>query len=191
YDECGDKQNGEDHIDAKFAVNAGKRLGLGFDINYAYARGYFSNQNTSHFGFTLYSSYLGDRYQMHAMLSTYNQKVAENGGLTDDAYITLPESFSDDFAPNEIPTVLEQNWNRNKHQHFFLTHRYNVGFYRLVPRTEEEIKARKFAAESKKENEERKAEANSGAGGRKPRQKSSDRAGEPMGRPEGALIMGD
>jgi len=191
YDECGDKQNGEDHIDAKFAVNAGKRLGLGFDINYAYARGYFSNQNTSHFGFTLYSSYLGDRYQMHAMLSTYNQKVAENGGLTDDAYITLPESFSDDFAPNEIPTVLEQNWNRNKHQHFFLTHRYNVGFYRLVPRTEEEIKARKFAAESKKENEERKAEADSGAGGRKPRQKSSDRAGEPMGRPEGALIMGD
>lgn len=191
YDECGDKQNGEDHIDAKFAVNAGKRLGLGFDINYAYARGYFSNQNTSHFGFTLYSSYLGDRYQMHAMLSTYNQKVAENGGLTDDAYITLPESFSDDFAPNEIPTVLEQNWNRNKHQHLFLTHRYNVGFYRLVPRTEEEIKARKFAAESKKENEERKAEADSGAGGRKPRQKSSDRAGEPMGRPEGALIMGD
>lgn len=191
YDECGDKQNGEDHIDAKFAVNAGKRLGLGFDINYAYARGYFSNQNTSHFGFTLYSSYLGDRYQMHAMLSTYNQKVAENGGLTDDAYITLPESFSDDFAPNEIPTVLEQNWNRNKHQHFFLTHRYNVGFYRLVPRTEEEIKARKFAAESKKENEERKAEADSGTGGRKPRQKSSDRAGEPMGRPEGALIMGD
>lgn len=191
YDECGDKQNGEDHIDAKFAVNAGKRLGLGFDINYAYARGYFSNQNTSHFGFTLYSSYLGDRYQMHAMLSTYHQKVAENGGLTDDAYITLPESFSDDFASNEIPTVLEQNWNRNDHRHLFLTHRYNVGFYRLVPRTEEEIKARKFAAESKKENEERKADADSSAGGRNSRQKKAANASQPMGRPEGAAIMGD
>lgn len=191
YDECGDKQNGEDHIDAKFAVNAGKRLGLGFDINYAYARGYFSNQNTSHFGFTLYSSYLGDRYQMHAMLSTYHQKVAENGGLTDDAYITLPESFSDDFASNEIPTVLEQNWNRNDHRHLFLTQRYNVGFYRLVPRTEEEIKARKFAAESKKENEERKADADSSAGGRNSRQKKTANASQPMGRPEGAAIMGD
>ena len=35
YDNCGDKQNGEDHIDAKFAVNASKELGFGFDLNYA------------------------------------------------------------------------------------------------------------------------------------------------------------
>lgn len=193
YDECGDKQNGEDHIDAKFAVNAGKRLGLGFDINYAYARGYFSNQNTSHFGFTLYSSYLGDRYQMHTMFSTYNQKVAENGGITDDAYITLPESFNDDFAENEIPTVLEKNWNRNKHLHFFLSHRYNLGFYRMVPRTEEEIKARKFAAESKKENEARKANEadDKKEKGRLPRQKRDASNNVPAGRPEGAIIMGD
>ena len=33
YDNCGDKQNGEDHIDAKFAVNANKRLGFGFDLD--------------------------------------------------------------------------------------------------------------------------------------------------------------
>ena len=32
YENCGDKQHGEDHIDAKFAVNAGKRLGFGFKL---------------------------------------------------------------------------------------------------------------------------------------------------------------
>lgn len=191
YDECGDKMNGEDHIDAKFAVNAGKRLGFGFDINYAYARGYFSNQSTSHFGFTLYSSYLGDKYQMHSMFSTYNQKVAENGGITDDAYITLPESFNDDFASNEIPTVLEQNWNRNKHLHFFLTHRYNLGFYRMVPRTEEEIKARKFAAESKKENEDKKLEKDIDGNKSKSKLSKEKKKDEPSGRPDGAVIMGD
>lgn len=190
YDECGDKQNGEDHIDAKFAVNAGKRFGAGFDINYAYARGYFSNQSTSHFGFTLYSSYLGDRYQMHTMFSTYNQKVAENGGITDDKYITLPESFNDSYSTNEIPTVLEQNWNRNKHLHFFLTHRYNVGFYRLVPRTEEEIKARKFAAESKQENDAKKDNLEKTADN-KNRRRGKNTDNEPLGRPDGAIVMGD
>ena len=32
YDNCGDKASGEDHIDAKFAVNANKRLNFGFDL---------------------------------------------------------------------------------------------------------------------------------------------------------------
>ena len=187
YDECGDKQNGEDHLDAKFAVNAGKRIGAGFDINYAYARGYFSNQSTSHFGFTLYSSYLGDQYQMHTMFSTYNQKVAENGGITDDAYITLPESFNDSYDTSEIPTILEQNWNRNKHLHFFLTHRYSLGFYRLEPRTEEEIKARQFATESKKDNDASKD--NNGIDTDIKKKKST--SDEPMGRPEGAIVVGD
>ena len=78
YDNCGDKQYGEDHIDAKFAINANKELGFGFDLNYAYARGYYSNQAASHFGATLYASYLGDQYQMHALFTAYHQKVAEN-----------------------------------------------------------------------------------------------------------------
>ena len=91
YDNCGNKTNGEDHIDAKFAVNAGKRLGFGFDLNYAYARGYFANQSTSHFGATFWASYIGDQYNMHTILSTYHQKATENGGITDDNYVTHPE----------------------------------------------------------------------------------------------------
>lgn len=158
YDNCGDKLNGEDHIDVMFATNANKRLGFGFDINYSYARGYYANQNTSHFGTTLYSSYDGDRYKMHAMFSVYHQKVAENGGITDDNYITHPETFDDQFMENEIPTVLQQNWNRNDNIHLFLSHRYSFGFYRKVRMTDEEIKARRFAAESKKDNAERKKE---------------------------------
>ena len=158
YDNCGDKTNGEDHIDALFAVNAGKRLGMGFDLNYAYARGYYSNQNASHFGATFFASYLGDQYNMHAIFSTYHQKVSENGGITDDNYITHPESFDDSYSENEIPTVLSRNWNRNNNIHFYLTHRYSLGFYRKVKMTEEEIKARQFAAASKQEHDKRKKE---------------------------------
>lgn len=156
YNTCGNRTNGEDHLTAKFGVNSGKRLGVGFNFDYIYGRGFYQNQSTSHFNYTMYGSYLGDRYQAHVLMSTNHQKVTENGGITNDNYITHPESFDDDFLSNEIPTVLEQNWNRNDNQHIFFTQRYNVGFNRKVKMTEEEIKARKFAIESKRENDARK-----------------------------------
>lgn len=156
YNTAGNRTNGEDHFTAKFGVNAGKRLGVGFNFDYIYGRGYYQNQSTSHFNYTMYGSYLGDRYQAHLLFSTNHQKVTENGGITDDNFVLHPESFDDDFATNEIPTVLENNWNRNDNQHVFLSHRYNVGFKRKVKMTEEEIKAKKFAMEAKRDSDERK-----------------------------------
>ena len=157
YNTCGNKTNGEDRLTAKFGVNAGKRLGVGFNVDYLYGRGYYTDQNTSHFKFLLYGSYLGERYQAHLLFSTLAQKVAENGGITNDEYIKHPESFSDNFATNEIPTVLERNWNRNYSQHVFLTHRYSFGFRKKVKMSDDEIAARKFAMESQKENEAQRA----------------------------------
>lgn len=157
YNTCGNRTNGEDHLKAKFAVNAGKKFGTGFLFDYLYGRGYYNSQSTSHFNFTLYGSYIGDRYQAHFLARTLHEKVAENGGITNDLYITHPESFNESYATSEIPTMFEQNWNRNDNQHIFFTQRYSVGFNRKVPMTPEEIKARKFALASQKEKEEREA----------------------------------
>jgi len=182
YGSCGDKTTGEDLIDAKFAVNAGKRTGIGFNLKYAYARGYFQSQSTSHFLANLYVSHLGDQYQMHLLLSTNHQKVTENGGIINDNYITHPELFAESFAENEIPTVLERNWNRNHHQHLFLTHRYSLGFFRKVPMTEEELKARQFAEEAQKEKKDGKGK------GKREREGRPEEA--PKGRPDNAKIAG-
>nr|MBP7473310.1 hypothetical protein [Prevotella sp.] len=129
---CGDRTNGEDDFKAIFATNYGKKVGFGFRFDYKYGRGYYSNQSTSHFGYTMWGSYIGDRYQAHLLFSTNHQKVAENGGITDDNYITHTESFNDSFQTSEIPTVLEQNWNRNDNNHICFTHRYSLGFNRKV-----------------------------------------------------------
>lgn len=160
YNACGDKLFGEDHLKARFAVNAGKRLGVGFKFDYIYAPGYYQNQGTSHFNYTFWTSYLGDRYQAHLLLSTNHQKVTENGGITDDNYILHPESFTDDFSENEIPVRLTSNWNKNDNQHIFFTHRYNIGFKRKVPMTEQEIEAKRFAMASAKESKEREQQKN-------------------------------
>ena len=192
YDNCGDKQNGEDHIDAKFAVNANKRLGFGFDLDYFYARGYYQNQNVSHFRATLFSSYRGDRYQMHLLATAYQHKTNENGGITNDNYITHPELFTEQFTESEIPTVLSSNWNRNKSQHLFFTQRLNFGFYRKVKMTDDEIKARQFATASAKQKADREAKGNEdkeskNASGRKEKKNAEN---VPAGRPADAKIAG-
>ena len=196
YNTAGNRTNGEDHFKAKFGVNAGKRIGAGFSTDYIYGRGYYSSQSTSHFNFTLYGSYLGDRYQAHLLLSTNHEKVTENGGITNDNYITHPESFSDNFATSEIPTVLEENWNRNTNFRAFLTHRYSVGFNRKVKMTEEEIKAKKFALESKKEAEAAKAKEEAERKARRSGQEFDEKSYEKgqqtfSGRPDGAKIVGN
>lgn len=157
FNSCGDRTNGEDDFKATFAVNANKRLGGGFMFDYKYGRGYYSYQSTSHFGYNMWLSYLGDRYNAHFLFTTNHQKVTENGGITNTDYVRHPEMFSESYQTSEIPTVLEQNWNRNDNQHIFFSHRYNVGFHRKVPMTEEEKKAKQFAMESKKDNDEEKA----------------------------------
>lgn len=186
YDNCGDKTDGEDHLRALFAANFGKRLGMGFDIDYLYARGYFQNQSASHFDATLFSSYIGDQYQLHALFSTYHEKATENGGITDDNYITHPEvatqTAGQSYSDNEIPTILNNNWNRNDHLHFFLTHRYSLGFYRKVKMTDEEIKAREFAKAAKKESKEKVAKGEKSIVKEEPALK---------GRPDDAVIAGD
>ena len=186
YDNCGDKTSGEDHIDAKFALNVNKRLNFGFDLEYAYARGYFQNQNVSHFNATLFSSYTGDKYNMHAFFTTSHQKEEANGGITDDDYIVHPELFTDSYSENEIPTNLSDVWNRNDHQHLFLTHRYNIGFYRKVKMTDEEIKARQFAKAAQKEKEDREAKK-ALENGEEPAPRPT---GRPSGRPDNARIVG-
>ena len=182
YNTAGNRLNGEDHLTTKFGVNAGKKLGIGFKFDYLYGRGYYQDQSTAHFNYTMYGSYIGDHYQAHLLLSTNHQKVTENGGITNDNYIIHPESYSVKYTTSEILTVLSQNWNRNDNQHIFFTHRYNLGFSRKVPMTADEIKAKKFAMASKKENESSIQEKETS------RKNKKD---EPIeGRPDNAKIMG-
>ncbi len=194
---CGDKVTGEDDFKAMFAVNANKRLGAGFRFDYKYGRGYYNAQSTSHFKYTMWASYLGDRYQAHFLFSTNHEKMTENGGITNDDYIKHPEIYTESFATNEIPTVLEQNWNRLDNQHIFFTHRYNVGFSRKVKMTEEEIKAKKFAMASQKENAEENAKEEARKKAKEQGKKFDEKAYDKQqgakfsGRPDGARIAGD
>ncbi len=132
YHKCGTKENGQDRLRAYFATNINKNAGIGFRADYLYARGYYNNQANSELNTTLFGYFKSDHYDIHAMAAWEHMKMAENGGIEDDNYITNPQSFPRSFKSTDIPTVLSNLWNRNDHQTVFLTHRYNMGVYRDV-----------------------------------------------------------
>lgn len=182
---CGDRTDGEDYLKVLFASNVNKRLGFGMKFNYMYGRGYYNSQSTALFDYTLWTSYIGERYQAHFAFSTDHMKNAENGGITEDKYVTNPEQQLDSYTSLEIPTNLMSNWSKNNALHFYLSHRYNVGFYRKVPMTKQEIEAKKFALASRKEAEDREKMENGDVD-------AKGRVNETLaGRPKDAKIEGD
>lgn len=132
YHSCGNKQDGEDRLRAYFATNINKVSGIGLKFDYLYGRGYYNNQATSLFNGSLYGYYLGDRYNMHTWISVNHMRLGENGGIEDDNYILHPEDFTRSFGSRDIPTTLSENWNRNEDQTYYLTQRYNLGFYKDI-----------------------------------------------------------
>ena len=133
YHSSGDKVEGDDRVRAYFTTNAGKHFGIGFLFDYLYARGRYDNQSSALMNFSLFSFYRSDRYNYHLLASRYHMKQAENGGITDDRYITRPEETdgsNSNFGTTDIPVKLEKNWNRNEVYNVYFSHNYNMGFYR-------------------------------------------------------------
>ena len=149
YYKAGSKTNGEERFKAYFSVNANKRLALGFNVDYLYGRGYYANQSTAHFNGGVFGSYIGQHYQMHAVFNYFNLKMNENGGITDDQYITRPENMAEgghQYESNTIPVNLEQTTNRNDNFYVYLTHRYRLGFTRETTTIEERQPEKEKAA---------------------------------------------
>lgn len=143
YYKAGNKVNGEERFKSYFSVNVNKQMAFGFNIDYLYGRGYYQNQSTSHFNAGLFGSYIGEKYQIQAVYNNFFLKMNENGGITDDEYITRPENMSggrQQVQSTTIPVKLEQTSNRNKDFYVYLTQRYRMGI------TKETIEVKEKAA---------------------------------------------
>lgn len=133
YYNAGNKINGEEEFKSYFSLNVNKRLAFGFNIDYQYGRGYYQKQSVSNFNGGIFGSYIGEKYQLQAVMNSFNMKMNENGGITNDQYITRPENMAagkKEYESTTIPVNLDQAANRNNDIYFYLTHRYRLGFYR-------------------------------------------------------------
>lgn len=134
YNFCGGKDTGYDHVRAIYTNNAGKRVNIGGMFDYMYGQGYYANQSTSFMNASAWASYLGEKYDFHMYYQHNFMKMAENGGITDETYITAPETHrSTQNSSNDIPVYLSSTWNRQENDVFFYNHHYNIGYHKIDP----------------------------------------------------------
>jgi hypothetical protein len=161
YIRSGGQKNREEVLSGALTSNFGKKLNVGADFDYTYVRGHYTENSNKLLAYRLFGSYLSDRYEMHAYLRNYNYLNTENGGVRNDSLVTHYDDYNDGKRPldrQSFPTRLTNTWNRVRGTQLFLTHRYNLGFYREMTEREreeaEKKKALKKKADEQKQEEE-------------------------------------
>lgn len=129
----GNKYSNQDRTQVLFSGNVDKKLQLGGAIDYIYSKGSYNYQADKNFRWSLFGSYIGDRYEMQTFFNSYNYLGKENGGITDDQYITDPAKVQGGETKvdnKSIPTYLTAAHSKMTGLEFYLNQSYNVGHYK-------------------------------------------------------------
>lgn len=125
----------DDLLNAVFAGNVNRRIGAGAWLSYPYTKGAYADLAAKGLGFGFQVYYTGNHYQMQAFYNHYSHQNKENGGITDDRYITDPAAVQggvNDIESINIPTRLSGVQNTLKGQEFYMSHSYALGFQREI-----------------------------------------------------------
>jgi hypothetical protein len=155
YLRSGGQRNREEQFSGVLTSNFGSRLNVGIEFDYTYVLGHYTASANRQLYYRPFASYKSDRYEVFAYMRNHNYLNTESGGLTNDRYVTHPEEFTDNkrpIDPQSYPTRFTSTWNNVKGKQVFLSHRYNLGFYREMTDTERQDAEKK--RELKKQIEE-------------------------------------
>ncbi len=131
YTSMGGGLNKEEQLKGFLTTNFGKKINIGGEADYMYGRGYYNSNGTKLLNYRFFGSYRSDRYELNAHYYSYNFVNNENGGLTEDRYITDYDNLTEgksNVDSKGFPVRYADTWNRVRGGQFFFTHRYNLGF---------------------------------------------------------------
>lgn len=132
YNFGGGRENAQDRLQTVFSGNINPRAQIGVLADYLYSKGSYNYQNTKDLTWGFSGSYLGERYDFQGYFYHYNLLNKENGGITDELYITDPAQLqggNSSINPKTIPTNLTASHTRLVGEHFMMNHRYKLGFH--------------------------------------------------------------
>lgn len=128
----GGRETTQDRLKAIFSGNINRRAQVGANLDYLYSKGSYAQQATKDLTWGFSGSYMGDRYEMQAFYNHYNLLNKENGGITDDLYITDPAVLQGGVSSinsKSIPTRLTAAHTRYVGGELYLNQRYKVGYW--------------------------------------------------------------
>lgn len=128
----GSHETTQDRLKGIFSGNINRRAQVGAYLDYIYSKGSYSNQAMKNLTWGASGSYLGDRFEFQGFYNHYNQVNKENGGITDDMYITDPAKLQGGVSSidtKSIPVNLSSAHSRYVGGELYLNSRYKVGYW--------------------------------------------------------------
>lgn len=132
YNYTGNSENHQDRLQGDFAGNVNRRIGIGAFVDYLHSKGVYNYQAAKNFNWGFSGYYYGDRYELQAFYQQYAHQNMENGGITDDRYITDPATVQGGVTSvqyKSIPTNLTTAKNRLNGSEFYMNHAYKIGYW--------------------------------------------------------------
>lgn len=133
YNFAGGRDNAQNRLKGIFAGNVNRRIGIGAHFDYLYSKGMYNYQAVKDYVYGLNGYYLGDRYELQAFINQNSMLNKENGGITDELYITDPAQLQGGVSkiePKSIPTNLTAAHTRLHTTEFYMNHAYKIGYWR-------------------------------------------------------------
>ena len=133
YNFGGNKENHTDRLSAQFAGNVNRNIGVAAFIDYLYSKGCYEDQASKDFAYGGNVYYTGNRYEMQVLYNAFNFLNKENGGITDDLYITDPAKLQggdDHIESRSIPVNLSDAYSRLTGSRIYTTQAFKVGFWK-------------------------------------------------------------
>lgn len=132
YNYTGNSENHQDRLQGDFFGNVNRRIGIGGFVDYLHSKGCYNYQAAKNFNFGLSCYYYGDRYELQTFYQQYAHQNLENGGITDDRYITDPAVVQGGVTSvqyKSIPTRLTTAKNVLNGSEFYMNHAYKIGYW--------------------------------------------------------------
>lgn len=133
YTSAGGRDNSQERLQGTFSGNINKRAQIGALFDYLYSKGSYAKQAVKDMAWGFSGSYIGDRYEFQGFYNHYDLLNKENGGITDDLYITDPAELQGGQSyinAKDIPVRLNDAHTRFAGQQLYLNNKYNVGFWK-------------------------------------------------------------
>lgn len=132
YNASGGRETAQERLTGHFSGNINRRAQVGALLDYLYSKGSYANQAVKNLTWGASGSYMGDRYEFQGFYNHYNSLNKENGGITDDRYITDPAALQGGVSSinsKSIPTHLTDAHTKYVGGQLWMNHRYKVGHW--------------------------------------------------------------
>lgn len=137
YNNGGLTNRKQESVSGIFAININPHFNMGMYGKWQNNYGSYDNQSSKNYNAGFFGSYIHRHHELMSNISFNGYRAMENGGFTDEAYITDPKNTGKLDAYN-IPTYFDNdvtsklvNWNA------YLNYKFHFGFDKTINVTED------------------------------------------------------